>query len=330
MTFLTDTLSNIKKFLVESGGEISSADHIEEISFTPQRLDLRDATTVHEGGMIQDLKIARSNQGDLSIRWFTDGIQKTFLIGTFDFGSNPVTVHYSIIASLIIGFRDGGFEMWGEPRIQEFALISKDLLGAELPKGFLDTGENTGYFGAQRYAAVMRARQERHKLEASHLYDWAEKTKYKEKILVDGSLSHLPKPIPCAVGLCKDNHPLFFTPETQRNILSLGYSERSALFSYSTPQKDEITSWFLRIRQPRAHSANFGLIRPEVYEGMPLDPGSVDEVSRLVFSLRNPVAYPSPKWERLVYPLKICTDFLTNHLPKVETIKWFLHGAIVT
>jgi len=28
--------------------------------------------------------------------------------------------------------------------------------------------------------------------------------------------------------------------------------------------------------------------------------------------------------------LKVCTDFLTNHLPKAETIKWFLHGAIVT
>ena len=115
MTFLTDTLANIKNFLVESGGEIASADQIEEASFAPQRLDLRDVTTVHEGGMIQDLKIAKSDNQDLAIRWFTDGVQKTFLIGTFDFGSNPVTVHYSIIASLIIGFRNGNFEMWGSP-----------------------------------------------------------------------------------------------------------------------------------------------------------------------------------------------------------------------
>ena len=42
MTFLTDTLANIKNFLVESGGEIASADQIEEASFAPQRLDLRD------------------------------------------------------------------------------------------------------------------------------------------------------------------------------------------------------------------------------------------------------------------------------------------------
>ncbi|MCH7493701.1 hypothetical protein IIA16_03190 [bacterium] len=150
-----------------------------------------------------------------------------------------------------------------------------------------------------------------------------------ERILVDGSLAHLPTSVARAVGVCKDNHPRFFESKVSRQVLGLGYGERSSLFTYRTPLDRTITSWFLRIRQPVGQAATFGLVRPELMTDGAVSPEEVSAVSRAVFSLRNPVAYPAPKWERLIYPLRVCTEFLNNHLPKVDTLKHFLHGAIV-
>ncbi|MBC8514871.1 hypothetical protein H8D30_03310 [bacterium] len=327
MPFLADKLKLIRRFLVDSGGEIAAADHIEEMAFGPSRLDLRENTTVHEGGIIQPLEGVLEG-GEEKIAWFMDGIQHTHLVGACELGDTRLAVHYAIIASLIIQTTRNGFQMFGPPRIEEFGLLSQSHLGCALPEGFTDTGAKSGYFSDQRRSAVFAVRKLRHKLESEHLLDWVKERGGQETILVDGSLSHLPEGVPHAVGLCKDNHPLFLSSEQQRRTHSLGYGERSALFTFRNDLGAEITSWFLRIRQPMGHTSSFGLVRPEIYSGYPIPPTEVDVISRRVFALRNPVAYPRPKWERLIYPVRVCTEFLTNHLPKTETIKWYLHGAM--
>ena len=324
---MADTLGRIKTFLTESGGEVAAPDHIEEAAFGPHRQDLRDVTTIHEDGIIQPLGKATDGER-VPIRWFMDGVQKSYLVGACDLGETRVAVHYAMVASLIIRFGKDGFRMFGSPRIKEYALLSRHHLGFDLPEGFTDTGSSSAYFADQRKDAVMAVRRFRHLQESEHLLDWASETGGEESILVDGSLSHLPNGVMGAVGLCKDNHPIFLPPEIQRRTHSLGYGERSALFTYKNPLGDEITSWFLRIRHPVGNSSSFGIVRPEVYTGFPVPPKEVDEVSRAVFHLRNPVAYPRPKWERLIYPIRVCTEFLTHHLPKMNTIKWYLGGAM--
>lgn len=329
MAFLTDTLANIKQFLVESGGDIAAADQIEEIAFTLPRPDYREQTEVHEGGVIQPVNIASSEDETAPIRWFTDGIQKTFLVGTFDLGEHQIAVHYAIVAAIIISFENSRFSMFTQPVVREYAMTSSALLGMDLPTGFSDTGATSGYFSDQRMQTVRKVRDLRHQLEAEYLMKWVEETGGEERILVDGSLAHLPLAAGQAVGVCKDNHPRFFQSEVSRQVLGLGYGERSSLFTYSTPLDRTITSWFMRIRQPVGQAATFGLVRPELMTDGKVTPEEVSAVSRAVFNLRNPVAYPAPKWERLIYPLRVCTEFLNNHLPKVDTLKHFLHGAIV-
>lgn len=329
VAFLTDTLALIKRFLVDSGGEIAAADQIEEISYVLPRADYREVTTVEEGGVIQPVDIASTADDILPIKWFTDGIQKTFLVGTFDLGEHQIAIHYAIVAAIIVKYEKDRWSMFSQPVVREYALTSSRLLGMDLPEGFTDTGAEKGYFSDQRMDAVRRVRALRHELESEHLSEWLTATDESERILVDGSLAHLPMAADRAVGVCKDNHPRFFESEVSRSVLGLGYGERSSLFTYETPLGKRITSWFMRIRQPVGQAATFGLIRPELMSDGVIGPEEVSAVSRAVFNLRNPVAYPAPKWERLIYPLRVCTEFLNNHLPKVQTLKHFLHGAIV-
>jgi hypothetical protein len=70
----------------------------------------------------------------------------------------------------------------------------------------------------------------------------------------------------------------------------------------------------LRIRDPRGHDPMWGLVRVEVAQPVAGGEAEVgrraDEVSRWILAEVSPVALPDGRWDKMVYGVRDCEEFL--------------------
>ena len=74
-----------------------------------------------------------------------------------------------------------------------------------------------------------------------------------------------------------------------------------------------MASWYLRLRDPQGHDPLWGLVRVEVAE--PGGPASrmtdrANTVSRWVLAEALPLALPDGRWDKMVYGIRDCEEFL--------------------
>jgi hypothetical protein len=163
-------------------------------------------------------------------------------------------------------------------------------------------------------AAIHRVQKDRERVEALLATDWC--SRESRPLLIDGGISGIDQvaKAPCAVGVVKSHRTLYARADALAVVLRLKVAERSSVLLITSPKRASVASWYLRVRDPRGHDPMWGLVRVEVaapVSGREDDIGArADEVSRWILAEVSPVALPDGRWDKMVYGVRDCEEFL--------------------
>jgi hypothetical protein len=134
-----------------------------------------------------------------------------------------------------------------------------------------------------------------------------------ETLFVDGGISgnHKLSAVDSVVGVVKNHTTLYAMGAALRVVLRLCAGERSSVFRIESSKRSSVASWYLRLRDPAGHDPFWGLVRVETREPSAAAIGDrADEVSRWILAERTPVALPDARWDRMIYGVRDCEEFL--------------------
>lgn len=145
-----------------------------------------------------------------------------------------------------------------------------------------------------------------------------------EWLVVDGGIGEIAvtKPEARVIGLAKTSVGVerSLTPEQMRVAYDLAKGERTSVFTISRPGQQTVYSWFLRMHDPQKGSLLFGLLRVEMPESDQLL-GHADQVSAWLLQDRVPLSVPDPRYDRLLYPMRDCEQYLRAIAPSKAQIE---------
>lgn len=120
-----------------------------------------------------------------------------------------------------------------------------------------------------------------------------------------GSAAHSP----LAIGVVKSHRTLYVDGDALPRVLGLAEGERTTAFTVASPRRASVASWYLRLRNPAAHDALWGLVRVEVAL-LGATPDHCDLVSRWLLAERQPVSLPDPRWGAMAYGIRLTEEYL--------------------
>ena len=118
------------------------------------------------------------------------------------------------------------------------------------------------------------------------------------------------------VGVVKSHHTIYAPGEGLPVILGLREGERSTVFLIERAWGPRVLSWYLRLREPPSHDPFMGLVRVEVARTPDLASSTsaltsrAAEVSQWILAERAPLALPDARWDRMVYGIRDCEEYL--------------------
>lgn len=136
-------------------------------------------------------------------------------------------------------------------------------------------------------------------------------------LLMDGSLTISPELASCAraIGLIKSHRTRFFDGAEARTVLDLEVGERSSVFEPHTRNLAPVRSFYLRLRPHDQRDIFWGLVRVEMARS--LEPAFADVVSGWLLAETTPISLPDLRWDRLIYPIRDCEQFLRARAPQL-------------
>ena len=204
---------------------------------------------------------------------------------------------------------------WGSTAVERriyapLALIDADRLRRAcdpIPVSDTLTGEDDPRGALHPTLLQERARQAvaRHRELCEHRMarEWCDTQR--EPLLVDGGIagSEALARSTVAVGVIKTHRTFYGGGGGMAAALSLGAAERTAVIRIAPRGRTPVYSWYLRLRDPAAHDAFWGLVRIETAESD--DPVARAElVSRWMLAERVPLAAPDARWDRMAYGVR--------------------------
>ncbi len=148
-------------------------------------------------------------------------------------------------------------------------------------------------------------------------------------LFVDGPLNTMSQKVKESsniAGIIKSHRTPYFTYEKMYELYSMAKGERSSVFQIidNSGKKKEVYTWYLRIHTDKRNGVNdFGIIRVEIPTKKELLK-KVDEISSWILLETKPVGFPASRWDRMIYPIKYCEDYLKSKAPSwimIESIK---------
>jgi hypothetical protein len=135
-------------------------------------------------------------------------------------------------------------------------------------------------------------------------------------LLVDGNLTLSPQLAQCrqAIGLIKSHRTRFFDGDDARTVLELNVGERTSLFE-PRRRNDVVRSFYLRLRPHDHRDIFWGLVRVELARSH--DAATADLISSWLLAETAPVSLPDARWDRLIYPIRDCEQFLRARAPQL-------------
>jgi len=270
--------------------------------------------------------------------FFTSSLQRTQLVGHIYVEGQEVPVHYVVVSSIILKRENRVFHAWRHAKKREHILAPlKFLAGAEklreeftgdLPVTLVDTlGEELNYTRL-RIDAVNRARELKWETRREALAEWkteegADPLTY---ITLNDSLLHLDNADMAAnmLGFVKMVYVPFANRDALANHLVLPEFRRGQVFRIVDPEHPENAkySWFLKMRHVSNAEPEYGLVRLECLaaDGEQAKQRA-EELSYLMVQERFPVTFPAPEWDKLIFPHKLCDQYLNSLVPSSETIQ---------
>jgi len=167
-----------------------------------------------------------------------------------------------------------------------------------------------------RDAAIHRVQKDREALEAMLAERWCHLEC--EPLFIDGGIggSERVATAACVVGVVKSHRTLYAEGEALASILRLATGERSSVFRIDSARRTPVASWYLRLRDPAGRDPLWGLVRvetrlPDPGRDVGHDVGALaNDVSRWVLAEATPLAMPDARWDKMVYGIRDCEQFL--------------------
>lgn len=169
---------------------------------------------------------------------------------------------------------------------------------------------------------------DRAELERELAERWVESSSPEDWLFWDGSITGSVEASkhPRVVGVIKSHQTQYFGVEEQRKILSLKVGERSSVFQPRGKDWTPVYSWYLRLHSNEGRDLYFGLIRIEAMAG-PETLKMADEISRWLLAERSPLALPDGRWDKMIYPIRDCEQYLRSIMPTKVAIEAALAGV---
>ena len=193
-----------------------------------------------------------------------------------------------------------------------------DALGLELRDcGTDDAGAPVA---AHPFAMLERARglveYEREAAEQELAHRWC--ASENGTLLVDGGISGSERiaSSSCTIGVVKSHRTLHVDAADVSALLGLRHRQRTSVFRVAPARRTPVLSWYLRLRDADGRDPFWGLIRVEVadeprFRSHPeLVAERADEVSRWLLAEAAPLALPDARWDKMVYGIRDCEEFL--------------------
>lgn len=251
---------------------------------------------------------------------FLDGTQASRPVAHVD----GVPIVHGAIAAVVRERVDRRLRTWRSPRVERrvyapLALLPEAwrtaLRDAAIP--LVDTLEGRGVESSHPFAlqdaAVHAVQEDREAIERELAELWCAAAP--GELLLDGSISGSERVATsaCAIGVVKSHRTLYAEGDALRCVLRLAPGERSSVFRITSTRRTAVASWYLRLRDAAGHDPLWGLVRVEVAE-RGLTAASIgrraDEVSSWVLAETLPLAVPDARWDKMVYGIRDCEEFL--------------------
>ncbi|MDH7600566.1 MAG: hypothetical protein QHI38_00285 [Armatimonadota bacterium] len=298
------------------GSEFSDEESPSLVPAVPQTAS---AEIVEPSGKIDPVPVGTPNTSGFS--YFMDGMERRRLV--MYISGIPVVYGY---AAAGIRWRGADKRMYahGDPSEREALFCPRRLLEQlffDLDIDVVDI-EDAGSALEDHPMIFLEAAKKkvsdiRSKLEAEVTSRWlAEFDGSNEWLLVDGSISgnYDQYPAPNIVGVVKSHQTQYFPIEDQRKIQALRVGERSGLFIPKGRNRPDVYSWYLRLWPNEGQDLHFGLVRVEAPK-CDRTVRMVDEISRWLLAERAPLSMPDSRWDRMLYPIRDCEQFLRSRAP---------------
>ena len=167
---------------------------------------------------------------------------------------------------------------------------------------------------ALRDEAVHRVQDDREAAERELAELWCQHER--DPLFIDGGISSSEKVAvaSCTVGVVKSHRTLYAEGDALQAIFALRRGERSSVFRITSPKRITVASWYLRVRDTLGHDPMWGLVRVEIAHPSRVDASGIgekaDTVSRWILAEASPLAMPDARWDKMVYGIRDCEEFL--------------------
>lgn len=331
-------LNKIFSLLSALGGKTSPTDHLEEEVFRIREgyhnFRLEPVESSHPA---LDFKQSPRPES-LKLVYFSRTLQRTQLIGHFVSEGFEVPVHYALTGAIILERRGRSFHVWEAP-----ALLSSVILPFKFVKdqavlqafshdeqlSLVDSGGDRAEYTQLRIAAVSKAMALTLEQRARLFREWRPKEGADpSKILaITGMIEDVPNELLTSnvLGLARKVYVPWQNSELLEPQLRIPSYHRGQLMRVvNTVGGDPMPkyTWFVRLRTSAKADPEFGLARCTCLA--PDDNQAIERANAFTARLvdeRLPVTFPAEDWDKLIFPLKLCKDYLESLIPTRETVK---------
>ena len=115
--------------------------------------------------------------------------------------------------------------------------------------------------------------------------------------------------------MIKSHRTRFFDGAESRTILDLKVGERTSVFEPRTRNLTPVRSFYLRLRPHDQRDIFWGLVRVEMARSHAF--AFADVVSGWLLAETAPISLPDARWDRLIYPIRDCEQFLRARAPQL-------------
>jgi hypothetical protein len=278
------------------------------------------SATVLEGGALRARRVF--DPPVAAFRAFLDGTQRSevasYLAGV------PIVLGHA--AAVVRERRNRRMHTWYSPLRETRVYCPRALVDPvawkTLVQAFghqlVDTSDGetdlTSHPFSVRDAAFHRVQSHREELERRLAERWC--AQERDPLFIDGGISgsEAVAVSGCTVGVVKSHRTLYAEGDALAVVLGLGHRHRSSVFRITSPKRTTVASWYLRLRDPKGRDPMWGLIRVELAhpapEAMDRIGERADEVSRWILAEASPLALPDARWDKMVYGIRDCEEFL--------------------
>lgn len=347
-----ETLKHARDFVRAQGGEIAPLS-ISEEELNPE---LQDDLSLHAYALeptASCFPVDYTYPNDTStseFSFFEDGRQRTVHIGYIrgNFGRHQalIPVHYFVVAAVILQRADRQFKVWSTPNIRQGILVQKSLVpNPQLLSEFegmglsiIDTDSTGGDYYELRNRALQKAKNLRLDVEDELIRQWrCSVNDPNHYLIVDGTLMNFrdEQNVRQCVGVSKSFGSRYFDVTENHRIMQMQEFERSWTFRFHRPEENinmgarERISWYLRLRSRPNSDLEFGLVRVEISRFYSDNaPEYAERFSKSLLSERLPTSYPDPRWDKHLYPIRECENYLSSIMPSITTIAESMKGLL--